>query len=287
MPERAGRGNLAGMGQVLDRSERDAAAPAPAARAAWRAVAVPSEHGGWGLTLEPVVLGLAVAPSWAGLALGAAAFGAFLVRTPAKVVAVDRHRHRHLPRTRLAARIAVVEAVVVVVLAAAALAAAGPACLVPVAVAIPLVGVEAWFERRSRGRRLAPELAGAVAVAAVAAAIAVAGGAGWAVAVGCWAVLAARSLASIPFVRTQVAQLHGREAPKTTSDLGQVAGVGVAAVAVVVAPAVAAGAAAVAMLAALQAVAVRRPPPRVAVIGALQSVAGLAVVVATAVGVAA
>ena len=24
----------------------------------WRAVAMPSEHGGWGLTLEPVLLGL-------------------------------------------------------------------------------------------------------------------------------------------------------------------------------------------------------------------------------------
>ena len=31
---------------------------APTERSAWRAVAMPAEHGGWGLTLEPVLLGL-------------------------------------------------------------------------------------------------------------------------------------------------------------------------------------------------------------------------------------
>ena len=46
-------------------------------RAGWRAVAMPSEHGGWGLTLEPVLLGLLVAWSGAGVALGIAAFSAF------------------------------------------------------------------------------------------------------------------------------------------------------------------------------------------------------------------
>src|SRR6478752_5565662 len=65
---------------------------APAARSPWRAVAVPSEHGGWGLTFEPVLLGLLVAQSWAGLALGVAAVFAFLVRTPMKLVAIDRRR---------------------------------------------------------------------------------------------------------------------------------------------------------------------------------------------------
>jgi hypothetical protein len=32
-------------------------------RSRLRSVALPSEHGGWGLTLEPAVLGLLVAPS--------------------------------------------------------------------------------------------------------------------------------------------------------------------------------------------------------------------------------
>ncbi|RLE22124.1 MAG: hypothetical protein DRJ50_08160, partial [Actinobacteria bacterium] len=51
-------------------------------RSPWRSVAIPSEHGGWGLTGEPILLGLLLAFSWAGAAVGAAALLAFLVRTP-------------------------------------------------------------------------------------------------------------------------------------------------------------------------------------------------------------
>ena len=43
-------------------------------RVRWRAVGVPSEHGGWGLTLEPVLLGLLVGFSGAGVAIGTATF---------------------------------------------------------------------------------------------------------------------------------------------------------------------------------------------------------------------
>ena len=71
---------------------------------------IPSEHGGWGLTLEPALLGLLVAPSIVGGAIGVAAFLAFLVRTPLKLVLVDQHRHRVLERTRLAVRVAAVGA---------------------------------------------------------------------------------------------------------------------------------------------------------------------------------
>lgn len=39
---------------------------APRQMRLWRQVAVPSEHGGWSLTAEPVVLGLVVAWSWPG-----------------------------------------------------------------------------------------------------------------------------------------------------------------------------------------------------------------------------
>ncbi|HUV18077.1 MAG TPA: YwiC-like family protein, partial [Ilumatobacteraceae bacterium] len=49
-----------------------------AARPTWKAVAIPSEHGGWGLTGEPIALGLLLVFSWAGAAIGAAAMLAFL-----------------------------------------------------------------------------------------------------------------------------------------------------------------------------------------------------------------
>lgn len=131
-------------------------------RPGWRAVAMPSEHGGWGLTLEPVLLGLLVAWSTAGVALGTAAFIAFLLRTPAKLVAVDVRRGRWLDRSRLALRIAIVEAAVLAGAVVVAIASAGWSWLMPVLVAGPLMAIELSFEIRSRGRRLVPELCGAV-----------------------------------------------------------------------------------------------------------------------------
>lgn len=263
------------------------AAPEPAARAraTWRAVAIPDEHGGWALTGEPALLGILVAPSWAGAALAAAAFVAFVVRTPLKLALVDRRRHRWLPRSRLAARIAAVELVVLLVLALTAVSLAGWEWLVPVAVAAPLVGIELWFDMRSRSRRLVPELCGAVGIAAVAASVALAGGASARLALGLWLVLAARSVAAIPFVRVEIDRLRHGTGSVAVSDRAQIAGAVVAAAAVAVDVAVVAGALAVAALLVAHVIWVRRPPVPVKVLGVLQLVVGLAVVGATAAGV--
>ncbi|HEX4980427.1 MAG TPA: YwiC-like family protein, partial [Ilumatobacteraceae bacterium] len=103
-------------------------------RPLWRTVGVPSEHGGWGLTLEPVLLGLIVAPSLAGALLGAAALLAFLVRTPLKLAAVDARRGRWLERSRLATKIAVAELVVLAGSVALIVSTTGWAWFVPVAI---------------------------------------------------------------------------------------------------------------------------------------------------------
>lgn len=259
---------------------------APAAeRAPWRAVAVPTEHGGWGLTLEPVVLGLAVAWSVGGLAVGVAAFGAFLLRTPLKLALVDRRRGRRLERTALAWRVVAVESAVVVALGVLALVTSGPAWMVPVAIAAPLVAVELWFDVRSRSRRLVPELAGAVGMASVVAAIAVAGGADAVLAGGLWLVLAARSVGSIPFVRARIVQLHRGSAPTLPSDLAQVAAVAGAVVAVVLQRSLLPGAVAVFVIAVVQVIGVRRPPVPARGVGFRQMGLGLAVVAVTATGV--
>jgi hypothetical protein len=254
-------------------------------RSLWRAVAVPSEHGGWGLTLEPVLLGLLVGFSWSGLAIGVAAMLAFLVRTPLKLALVDRRRHRSLARSRLAARIALGELALMVGLAGVAGAGAGWGWLVPVALALPLIGVELWFDVRSRGRRMVPEFCGGIGISAVAAAIVIAGHGGPRLAVGVWLVLAARVVASIPFVRTQIARLRHGGAAIGTSDTFQGAGALVALTAVVVDWSVVAGTASVLLLAAAQLAWVRRPVPPVKVLGFRQIALGLAVVAATAAGV--
>ena len=267
---------------------RSMATPAadPRPRPAWRSVAVPAEHGGWGLTLEPVVLGLALVPSWAGLAVGGAGLLAFVARTPGKLAIVDHRRGRTAPRTVLARRIATGEGVVIVVLAAVALALAGPAWLAPAALAAPLVAVELWFDVRSRGRRLVPELCGAVGIASLAPAVALAGGAPVAAAMVAWLLLAGRSLAAIPYVRAQVLRIHRPErAPGSWQVLGaQAAGLVAAVTAVALVPAALAGAVAVAASSVVRLAGLRRPPRSAARLGALESALGMVVVVATAVG---
>lgn len=260
--------------------------PTAEVRSTWRSVAVPSEHGGWGLTAEPVVLGLLLAFSWSGVAVGAAAMLSFLARTPLKLVLVDHRRGRDLDRTAIARRVAAVEVIAIIVLGVLALVAAGPRWLVPVGVAVPLFAVELWFDARSRGRRLVPELSGAIGMGSVVAAIVVAGGGGWTLAVGSWLVLAARSLSAIPFIRTQIARLHRGSATTRSSDLFQVAALLVAATASIVEPDVVAGSSTVAVIAGLHTWWVRRlPVPPAKVLGLRQMALGFLLVIITTLGV--
>jgi hypothetical protein len=248
-------------------------------------VVIPSEHGGWGLTLEPGLLGLLVAPSIGGAALALAAFIAFLVRTPLKVLLVDRRRHRELERDQLARRVLTVELLALATAVVVAFARAGAEWLVPFAIAVPLFAVELWFDARSRSRRLTPELCGAIGICATAASIALAGGEGYALAFALWLVLAARAAASVPFARVQVQRLHGQPPSLRVSDVAQLAGGALAAIAVAVDDAVLAGAVAVVIVALVQLGWSRGPARPALAVGLSQLAFGLSVVLATAIGV--
>ena len=254
-------------------------------RAGWRAVAMPSEHGGWGLTLEPVLLGLIVAWSPAGVAVGIAAFTAFLLRTPAKLVAGDVRRGRWLDRSRLALRIAILETVVLAAAAVLAIASGGWSWLVPVLVAGPLVAIELSFEIRSRGRRLLPELCGAIGIAAAAASIVLAADRSARLAVGVWLVLAARAVGAIPFVRVQIFRLRRGQGPVWHSDLAQAVAVALATMAFIVDRSLLLGLAGVVVLAFAQSLWVRKTPIPAKRLGVRQMVMGLALVALTAAGV--
>src|SRR6478672_8315211 len=69
-----------------------------------KTIALPAEHGGWGLLFEPIALGLLVAPSIAGFYLALSAVGFFLARHPLTLVVLNRSRSS--PRTALARRFA-------------------------------------------------------------------------------------------------------------------------------------------------------------------------------------
>jgi hypothetical protein len=271
----------------LDRSAGSHATVVTAGqRSTLRTVAMPTEHGGWSLTLEPVLLGLLVAWSWSGFALGAAAMLAFLARTPLKLVLVDTWRRRWLTRTTVAACVAAVELVVLVALVvAAALTADDARFWWPSLAAAPLVAIELWFDMRSRSRRLVPELAGTVGIGSVAAAIALADGAEASLALGLWVVIAARVAAAIPYARTQVFRTHGRPHELWHSDLAQVLALAAVTIAWVAGVVPIAATVAIAAIATFDIAAVRTAPRPAKVIGLQQMLVGIAAVIVTALAV--
>lgn len=251
------------------------------------AVALPSEHGGWGLTIEPGLLGLLVAPSIAGACLALAALMLFVLRTPLELALVDRRRHRRLARTRLAERVAASEAVLLAALVVVvAVTAADGRWWIPAVAAAPLVAVELAYDIRSRRRRLVPELTGAVAIAAVAAAVVIAGDGDPHLAAGLWLILAARVTTSIPHVRAQIARSHDRDWQPRLATLTDLAAAVIAAAAVIVDGRIVVGAAVLVAVVVFQRVRRRRPVAPVKIIGISQIALGLAVVAATAIGVA-
>lgn len=254
-------------------------------RPLWRAVAVPSEHGGWGLTLEPVLLGLLIAPSMVGAMLGVGAFVAFLLRTPLKLIVIDVRRKRWLNRSQLATKFAIGELLVLAAIASAALWAAGWSWLLPVVIAAPLVGVEFWFDVRSRGRQLVPELCGSVGIASVVSVIVLASGNSFGLAIGAWLVLSARSAGAIPFIRVQIARLRGTSESTQSSDAAQAVALAMGVAAVIIDRQMSAGFIGLFALALLQLAWVRQTPLPAKKLGLRQMVLGVGLVAVTVAGV--
>jgi hypothetical protein len=247
-------------------------------------VALPAEHGGWSLTLEPVMLGLLVQPSWSGGLLGTAALFAFLARTPLKLLVGDRRRARRLPRTVVAERFAALYLLGLAGAGAGSVVTARAPFWIPLAVAAPLVAVAFAYDVRSLSRRLVPELLGAVGIGSVAGAIVLAGGGGGGVAAGMWLVVAARAAAAILHVRVQLRRAKQQPMRRLQNDLTQAAAVVAVAGGAIAGVVPVAGLIAVAAVSGLHVVLVRRPPPATPIIGAQQVVFGLTVVLATGLG---
>lgn len=179
----------------------------------WQAVALPAEHGSWSLVIEPILLGLLVASTWAGLFLGLAGFCAFLAHQPVKISLLDRKRGRFYARTQLATRYAFLYLGLAVVFLSAAVWLVGLRPLLPLAVAVPLMLIFGIYDQRP-GRHWQAELSAPIAFAAIAAAIPLAAGWSWATAVALWIVMAARSAPSILYVRSRLRLSKGKAAQR-------------------------------------------------------------------------
>lgn len=188
----------------------DPASGPKARRRAIRAAALPAEHGGWGFLLEPALLGLLLAPSWAAALLALAALAAFLTHQPLKLSLRDRHAGRDSERRNWADRFLLLYLLIAGASLAGALLLAGPALLLPLALALPLALTQLGHDLRAESRSLPAELAGAGALGALASMIAIAGGFDLLPALALWALLLVRSLPSVIYVRARLALEYGK-----------------------------------------------------------------------------
>ena len=170
----------------------------------WRAVALPVEHGGWSFLIEPLILGLVVAPSVAGGWLALAAVAAFLARQPMKLAALDRRRGARYPRTALAEKFLAFYSIVALLAFGAAFSLSPTAVLAPLALAAPFAVAALWRDFQGRGREALPEIAAGIALGASATAIIVAGRGAADIAWLAWALGAGRTITAVLYVRARV-----------------------------------------------------------------------------------
>jgi hypothetical protein len=248
-------------------------------------VVLPTDHGGWGFTLEPIILGLLVAASPSGWEISAAALAIFLARRPVKIFSTDLVRRRWLPRSTIALAASVIFILFGLAGAVGAFVTTQGPFLIPIVMAAPFALVALRADAHSKNRTLAAELSGSIAMGATVAAITVSSGWDLAPSLGLWLVLAARDVAAIVLVRGQVRRAKGKPADTRTIYIVQVASIAViaAAAAIGVVPWLAVGA--IALVGAVAVVSLNRPPIPAKTIGWTQMVLGLAVVLVTAIGV--
>jgi hypothetical protein len=186
----------------------------------WRNIALPVEHGGWSFLMEPLILGLVVAPSAAGAWLALSAGATFLARHPLKLVVLDRRRGARYPRTGLAERFFAAYTAVAALSFVTALSQSSISILAPLALAAPLAFFALWRDLQGRGREALPEIAGALGLGSSATAIILAASGASATAWIAWALIALRIVATILYVRARV-RIDRSERPAVRSTLAR------------------------------------------------------------------
>jgi hypothetical protein len=260
-------------------------APSPVGRPRIRSIALPTEHGGWGFTLEPILLGLLVAHSATAWEISAAALGIFLARRPVKIFSTDLVRGRWIPRSTIALMFSLLYGGLAIAGVIGAFFTAEGPFWIPVLVALPFALFALRADAHSKNRVLAAELSGSIAMGATVAAITI--GSGWEFlpAFGLWFVLAARDVAAISLVRGQVRRLKGKSSGASTIYAVQAGSVGAVAIAAAFGAVPWLAVVAIGLVGFVAVVSLNRPPVEAKVIGWTQMGVGLMVVLITAAGV--
>ncbi len=188
---------------------------APSASVRLRLIALPVEHGGWGMLGAPILLGLWLAPSPAGFWLSLAALGVFLVRQPLKLVVSDYRQGKRYLRTAWAERFLLGYSAIALMACVMAFWQATAPFWQPIVLVIPFVIGLLYYDLRKQSRQLAAELCGSVAVSALVSAIVMA--AGWSLlpALFVWLLLAMQTVAAIIYVRVRLRLARNQPAQRT------------------------------------------------------------------------
>lgn len=174
-----------------------------------KTVALPVEHGSWGLVLEPILLGLLVAPTWGGALLVIAAFCAFLLRRPLNVTYSEWQRRR---RHRMATAVSFIALYGSIALLSfvGAVWLAGWSMLLPLVLALPFGLVFLWYDLTNQSRSWQAELTAPVAFSAIATSLALIDGWPAGQAYALWGVLVGRAIPSILYIRSRIRLDRGR-----------------------------------------------------------------------------
>ena len=260
--------------------------PVPVTTIRLKAIALPVEHGGWGFVFEPILLGLLVAPSFAGVWISVAAVAAFLLKRPLKLFLTGKERLSEPTRRRAAMYVSVSYALVAAIGLWFGISMADPTALLPLLGLSPFIVVYLSHDTRKRSKRLLPEIAGPMGLAGVAPAIALSGGSSQALAWALWVVLLARTIPSILYVRARLRLERGEEVNQTLVvgwHLGFLAPIGVL-VGLGRAPYLTVAALLVLLIRAVHGLSSRSRSSKVTRIGFLEIAYGLIYVLLTAIG---
>jgi hypothetical protein len=150
---------------------------------------LPKEHGSWSLALEPVALGLCVAPSVGGVGLAMAAVAVFFLRRPLKLALAAKVD----PRRPMAVACISVLSLLALTGLLLAVKIGGTEKLWPLLPAALAGMIFAWCDSRNVAREGAAEVAGAVTFSILPAAFATLAG---------WSLNASFALAAVSLVRS-------------------------------------------------------------------------------------
>jgi len=185
-----------------------AAKPRPAFK--MKSIALPNEHGSWGILFEPLVAGIIVAPSSASIFIAMLYIGAFLSRQPLKIYLADLKAGRNRAQTAASRKFAFAYLSIAVMGFFGSLAFAGIVPMLPLIVTAPLAAITLWFDISGKSRRVLPEMAGVVTLASSAAVCGLAAGGSIGASLGLMSIFMLRLIPSMLYIRERLKLEKGK-----------------------------------------------------------------------------